>query len=307
MDLALLVDTPADERRWRVLVRGYRNDDWWPKWNAAEAFYFATIRPAASIDLVVPGSGQTFLSRLGPTRGVDFRAGGPRGMSLKPLPCCHGGLAVVCRPGCDGCPRRRDRAAAVLLALRAYARAVAGTRAPPTASARLYSFTDVVALRTFVYLRSQAVPLQRVRKAVTALRALGATDHLSRYTLVASGGDVVWQVSSEDAVDLTGKSGQHVIAAMVDILGAFRNMQYQGVVPLYRPTPGVSVDPDVIGGYPVIEGTRVPYDVVAGLLDDGLPPENVRAFYPSVEAEAARGAVAFARYVDEYRGASAAA
>lgn len=176
---------------------------------------------------------------------------------------------------------------------------------PPRARV-FYSFPDVVALRTFVYLRSQAVPLQRVRKAVTALRAMGATDHLSRYTLIAAGGDVVWQVSSEEAIDLTGRPGQHVIAVMVDILGAFRNMQDQGVVPLYRPKPGVSVDPEVLGGYPVIEGTRVPYDVVAGLLDDGLPPENVTAFYPSVEAAAARGAVAFARYVDEYRGASAA-
>ena len=170
-----------------------------------------------------------------------------------------------------------------------------------------YSFPDVVALRTFVYLRSQDVPQQRVRKAVTALRFMGATDHLSRYTLIAARGDVVWRISEQEAVDLTGIPGQHLIAAMVDILGAFRNMHDEGVVPLYQPKPGVSVDPDVLGGYPVIEGTRVPYDVVAGLLDDGLPPENVRAFYPSVEAEAARGAVAFAQYVDKYRGASAAA
>ncbi|MGQ0779471.1 MAG: MerR family transcriptional regulator, partial [Pseudonocardiales bacterium] len=36
-----------------------------------------------------------------------------------------------------------------------------------------YSFRDVVALRTFVYLRSRKVPLQRVRKAVRSLRDMG--------------------------------------------------------------------------------------------------------------------------------------
>ncbi len=42
-----------------------------------------------------------------------------------------------------------------------------------------------MALRTFVYLRSRKVPLQRVRKAVQSLRDMGATEHLSSYQLVA--------------------------------------------------------------------------------------------------------------------------
>ncbi len=164
-----------------------------------------------------------------------------------------------------------------------------------------YSFPDVVALRTFVYLRSREVPLQRVRKAVRSLRDMGATEHLSSYQLVAVGRDVVWRVSEEVAVDLTRRPGQQVIAQMVDILAAFRGLHDREVVPLYRPTPGVAVDPEIRGGYPVIAGTRVPYDMVAGLLEDGVSAEEVAGYYPAVSATAARGALAFARYVDGYR------
>jgi uncharacterized protein (DUF433 family) len=164
-----------------------------------------------------------------------------------------------------------------------------------------YSFPDVVALRTFVYLRSREVPLQRVRKAVQSLRDMGATEHLSSYQLVAVGRDVVWKVSAEVTVDLTRRPGQQVIAQMVDILAAFRGPHDREVVPLYRPKPGVAVDPEIRGGYPVIAGTRVPYDMVASLLEDGVTAEEVARFYPAVSATAARGALAFARYVEGYR------
>ncbi|MGH3527167.1 MAG: DUF433 domain-containing protein [Pseudonocardiaceae bacterium] len=164
-----------------------------------------------------------------------------------------------------------------------------------------YSFRDVVVLRAFVYLRSQEVPLQRVRRAVHSLRDMGAAEHLSSYQLVAVGRDVVWKITDDVAVDLTRRPGQQVIAQMVDILAAFRSPHNREVVPLYRPKPGVVVDPEVRGGYPVIAGTRVPYDMVASLLEDGVAAEEVAGFYPAVTAQAARGALAFARYVDGYR------
>jgi uncharacterized protein (DUF433 family) len=130
---------------------------------------------------------------------------------------------------------------------------------------------------------------------------MGATEHLSSYQLVAVGRDVVWKISQEIAVDLTRRPGQQVIAQMVDIRAAFRGPGNREVVPLYRPKPGVAVDPEIRGGYPVIAGTRVPYDLVASLLEDGVTAEEVAGFYPAVSATAARGALAFARYVDGYR------
>ncbi len=163
-----------------------------------------------------------------------------------------------------------------------------------------YSFRDVVALRTFVYLRSRDVPLQRIRKAVASLRKLGQAEHLSEYSLVAMGKDVAWRISPDEAIDLTHSPGQGVLARMVDIFAPFVNMQSRDVVDLRRPSPGISVDPEVRGGFPVVEGTRVPYDLVASLLDDGLDPSMISDVYPSVSIDAARGAAEFARYVDGF-------
>jgi len=161
-----------------------------------------------------------------------------------------------------------------------------------------YSFPDVVALRAIVYLRGKNVPLQRFRKALAALRAMGESDHLSSYEFVAIGRDIVWRESAEQATALTGKPGQRVIAQMVDILASFTDAKGNTVSPLARPEPGVEVDREVRSGFPVIEGTRVPYDLVASLLADGMAAEQIREIYPSVTARAARGALAFASRVN---------
>jgi len=95
-----------------------------------------------------------------------------------------------------------------------------------------YSLRNVVALRTFVYLRSRDIPLQRIRKAVASLRKLGHDAHLSEYSLVATGQDVVWRISADDAVDLTGSPGHGLLAHMVEIFAPFVNMQSQDVVDL---------------------------------------------------------------------------
>ena len=55
VDVAVLVETPAAERRRRMAARGHGNDGWWSRWDAAENLYFATVRPASSYDLVVSG------------------------------------------------------------------------------------------------------------------------------------------------------------------------------------------------------------------------------------------------------------
>ena len=164
----------------------------------------------------------------------------------------------------------------------------------------LYSFEDVVALRTFVYLRAKNVSLQRVRKAVENLRKMGELDHLSTYSLVAIGKDVVWRVSDTEAVDLTGSPGQGLIAQMVDIIAGFTGPRDREVVPLIYPKPGVKVDKEVRGGYPVIEGTRIPFNLVASLVEDGVSPEDISNFYPAVDGSAARGATEFSSYVKKY-------
>ncbi len=56
VDVCVFVETPVAERHRRLIARGHGNDAWRPRWDAAESLYFASIRPASSYDLVVPGT-----------------------------------------------------------------------------------------------------------------------------------------------------------------------------------------------------------------------------------------------------------
>ncbi|MBO2454201.1 DUF433 domain-containing protein [Actinomadura barringtoniae] len=168
-----------------------------------------------------------------------------------------------------------------------------------TSPTALYSFRDVLALRTCVRLR-QLSSLQRVRKAIGNLRDLGEREHLSQYKLV-SDGTRIQLVTDEDAVDLTGKPGQRqLVVVMGEIVEPFPIRAGVVIPHLFHPNANVEVDPATQGGHPVVRGTRVPYDLVAELVDDGVAPEKISDFYPAVSADAARDAVAFARYVNSY-------
>lgn len=162
----------------------------------------------------------------------------------------------------------------------------------------LYSFRDVLALRAFAILR-QDVSLQKIRKALATLKGFGEVEHLSSYSLVADGDSIVL-VGDEHATDLVKHPGQRVIATMADILQEFAPRAGVVVPHLLRPKHHVTVDPETQGGQPVITGTRVPFDAVAELVEDGIPPEKIADYYPGVTADAARDAVSFALYVDSY-------
>lgn len=174
---------------------------------------------------------------------------------------------------------------------------------PKSAGRVLYSFRDVVALRTFVFLREQ-VPLQRIRRAVHALRDLGNTGHLSAYALVAAANTIVLvEPGKTDAVvDLVEQPGaQRLSVTLGDVFAPFENVRGEKVVDLLRPRQHLTVDPEIRAGFPVVEGTRVEYDVVASLVRDGVSPAAVGDFYPSVSAEGATDATDFADEVDRYR------
>ncbi|GAA2370619.1 hypothetical protein Cme02nite_45300 [Catellatospora methionotrophica] len=165
----------------------------------------------------------------------------------------------------------------------------------------LYSFRDILALRTCVALRRES-SLQRIRKALSTLRVdLGERDHLSRYTLVA-GNDTIYfvDVDEQEAVDLVRSRANLVMHELVEVL---RPYYYNGrrVPALFEPRPHLSVRPDVRGGEPVIKGTRVPYQQVASLVRDGVAAARIRDFYPGVSEAAAVDAADFADYADSYQ------
>ncbi|HYQ69024.1 DUF433 domain-containing protein [Actinophytocola sp.] len=140
----------------------------------------------------------------------------------------------------------------------------------------LYSFRDVVALRTCVYLRKDSSP-QRVRQSLGNLRNLGEVGHLSQYTLVSDDGSIVL-VRNDEAIDLVEHPGQFVMAEMSDVLGPIVNRNDVQIPPLLRPNDHVEVDPEIRSGHPVVTGTRVPYENVAGFVADGVPMRSIKDY-----------------------------
>ena len=163
----------------------------------------------------------------------------------------------------------------------------------------LYSYRDIAALRTCVYLRQDS-SLQRIRTAIGTLRSLGELEHLSAYTLVAVGGTIALIRADDTSVDLVRRPGHELVAHLAEVFRPFETASGRLVLDFKRPFPNVSVDPGMRGGHPVVYKTRIAFEAVAGLLADGVAPEEVRDFYPSVTAEAARDAGRFALYVDGF-------
>lgn len=53
----------------------------------------------------------------------------------------------------------------------------------------------------------------------------------------------------------------------------------------------ITSNPNILGGKPVISGTRIPVDQVLLLLKDGYPIEAIHEFYPHVSTATISGTV----------------
>jgi uncharacterized protein (DUF433 family) len=54
-------------------------------------------------------------------------------------------------------------------------------------------------------------------------------------------------------------------------------------------------DPRILGGKPVVEGTRISVEQLLGLLAKGMTTESICAAYPVLAPEDVRGALAWAQ------------
>lgn len=174
---------------------------------------------------------------------------------------------------------------------------------------RLYSFRDLLALRTMAKLRSK-LSLQKIRRAFDTLTELELTDHPSKYTLVVHDDSVRLVENSNDAghvvTDLVRDRTQTVLVSLDDIMAPFINFRGDEVVDFRRPRPHLEVREGRMGGVPTAEGTRVTFDSIARLLESGdVAPERIADFYPTVSLASALDAVDFAQHLhSDRRGAA---
>lgn len=165
----------------------------------------------------------------------------------------------------------------------------------------LYSFRDLVAVRTVAFLRSQ-VSFQKVRKAFDNLRQLDYLDHPSTYRFGTDGKTIAIEDRNGSVVDLVDQKGQLVMFTLEEIFREFTNFAGSTVVDFERPLPRLEVNPHRMGGWPTIAGTRVPYDAVSDLLADGYySPADVEHFFPSIVQEDAEDALQFSEMVESHK------
>ena len=154
----------------------------------------------------------------------------------------------------------------------------------------LYSIADVVALRSIVYLREEK-SLPKIRRAVGYLRAIEAEDwtHLADYTLQRTESTIYVLRRDGSIVDLEAHPGHKMIdpgesiesVPMQKVLAPFKSQRGRDVPDFRHPRPHLTIQRDVLGGYPVLDGTRIPYDAVASLVADGVSNEAVLRLYPT--------------------------
>jgi uncharacterized protein (DUF433 family) len=84
-----------------------------------------------------------------------------------------------------------------------------------------------------------------------------------------------------------------------DIPGRFSQpeQRHECVVNLAHPRPHLEAREQRLSGWPTIAGTRIPYDAVAGLAEDGMSFERVQYFFPRATTEAIADAIDFHREV----------
>ncbi|WP_160094591.1 DUF433 domain-containing protein [Rhodococcus sp. T7] len=165
----------------------------------------------------------------------------------------------------------------------------------------LYSFRDLVALRSVCYLRSE-VSLQKVKTAFSNLSEHDLTEHPAAYRFATDGTTVV--VWNEDRfMDLVKNPGQFELVTINDVYRSFTNSSDRVVSDFEHPRENLSVAPDRIGGWPTIRGTRVPFDTIADLVADGdVTADEVPDFYPTVSPSAVADAVSFQEEVEGLAG-----
>jgi uncharacterized protein (DUF433 family) len=155
---------------------------------------------------------------------------------------------------------------------------------------RLWSYTDLLALRTIYWLRQPksafdlSVPATSMRKVQRALEELKALD----LDLFAKGRPVVTVtldgevVLDAPSVPLQNAGGQYLAPGLVDILGPFAGLEGTRGPDLVRPRPSLRILPRKISGAPHIDGTRLPTQSIGALADRGFTVEQIAKIYPFV-------------------------
>ena len=157
-----------------------------------------------------------------------------------------------------------------------------------------YSFSDLVSLFVVRELRRKGVKPRTIRDAETYLRAKWQTDRpFAREEIKTDGVEVLCDDDREadpEQIEGAGLRGQQILRHTIehDLEGIF---YADRIAACWTPASSVVVDPRVQFGSPVVAGTRVPTDAVAGVANQLGVEQAVRRF--DLPTEHVLNAIAF--------------
>lgn len=156
---------------------------------------------------------------------------------------------------------------------------------------RIYSFSDLVALKVIATLRKKSVPWPEITRAAAFLRALpGASWQSARLFVLRKR-----LYLSHDELDLaTGPTGRQAKVDVLDLADIQAEMRRRVDQLRHRTDDQIGrvvVDRFLLGGEPVFAGTRIPVATIASLLRSGMTDQEILTEFPRLRP----GDVALAR------------
>jgi uncharacterized protein (DUF433 family) len=158
---------------------------------------------------------------------------------------------------------------------------------------RIYSFQDVVSLRTIARLRERGVSFHEMRKVGEFFDANPGADWANRRFFVV--GKRVF-FTHEDAVLAARPLGQHVDRCVLDLGTVVADVEQRVLslpVRLEAEIGTITRDRFIMGGVPVLAGTRIPTATVTWFHDNGYSVEAILQEFPRLTASDVQAAIAY--------------
>ena len=164
------------------------------------------------------------------------------------------------------------------------------------AYSRIYSFQDLVALRTVAQLRENfGVSLQKVREVGERLRR-HADKPWSELRFYASGKHLFFQDPQTDLLLSALKPGQSALLQALDLVAVARDTETRADSLVERGQKQfgqVVTNRYLAGNRPVIAGTRIPTEAIWEFHEDGYAVDEIVAEYPRLTPLDVEAAIRF--------------
>lgn len=135
----------------------------------------------------------------------------------------------------------------------------------------LYSFHDLISLYVISELLRRGVKRKEIIAGGEYMAEQLDTSHPYAHESLATVGASFFGQINKEWLDV-GKGGQAAFPEVVEPLLRPIDFGADGLASLWRPAPGVALNPEIQSGSPCVEGTRVPTRLLAELIS--TPPAD---------------------------------